>query len=53
MDYDKVSPANWGRPFRRINRVCLKCWTHWFGPVSSVVMYTRQQWDDLMKDVLP
>lgn len=45
MDYDKVSPANWNIPEPRINRVCLKCWAHWFGPPSAVQFFSKAEWE--------
>ena len=45
MDYDKVSPADWDSPEPRINRVCLKCWSHWFGPPAAVQFFTKHQWE--------
>lgn len=52
MDYDKVSPSpkgHWTQPEPRINRVCTKCWTHWFGPPNRVRQFTRVQWDEYMR----
>ena len=46
MDYWKASPADWDHPEKRINRVCSRCWTHWFGPVDAVRRYTREEWDE-------
>lgn len=45
MDYLKASPINWYNSEIRINRVCLKCWTHWFGSEGEVKMFTKQEWD--------
>lgn len=28
-----------------VNRLCLKCKQHWYGPESAVREYTRQEWD--------
>lgn len=53
MDYDKYSPApegHWSAPQRMANRVCTKCWAHWFGQVGSVVQYTRTQWNGRMQE---
>ena len=45
MDYKKYSPDDWSNPEPRINRVCLKCWAHWFGPPDAVKFYTSKEWD--------
>lgn len=45
MDYKKHSPDAWNHPEPRINRVCLKCWAHWFGPPEAVRFYTSKEWD--------
>lgn len=45
MDYAKVSPADWDKPEPRVNRVCSKCWSHWFGPPAAVKFFTKSQWD--------
>lgn len=47
MDYMKYSGSNVeGSP--RINRVCTKCFTHWFGHSGHLKKYRRQEWDALM-----
>lgn len=51
MDYDKYSPSprgHWTKPQPMVNRVCTKCWTHWFGPVGKVVAHTKAAWDKRM-----
>lgn len=45
MDYNKVSPADWDNPEPRINRVCSKCWSHWFGAPGAVKFFTKSEWD--------
>lgn len=45
MDYMKHSPDNWNQPEPRINRVCSRCWTHWFGPPEAVQMFISKEWD--------
>lgn len=45
MDYLKFSPDDWNNPEHRINRVCLKCWAHWFGPLDTVRFYSSKEWD--------
>lgn len=35
-----------------VNKVCLHCWAHWFGPVYNVTMYSKSQWDDMLEDSL-
>jgi len=52
MDYDKYSPSpkgHWTAPQAMVNRVCTKCWAHWFGPVGAVKVYTVKEWDSYMK----
>lgn len=38
------------RPYRPIvNRVCTRCWTHWYGDDGvAVVEFTRKAWDRWM-----
>lgn len=36
----------------RVNRICLKCGAHWYGPPSNVRMYTRAEWDELMASAM-
>jgi len=36
----------------RVNRVCLKCGAHWYGPPEAVKQYTRAEWDSLMESAL-
>jgi hypothetical protein len=28
-----------------INRLCLNCLTHWYGPPDALVTYSRREWD--------
>lgn len=32
----------------KVNRMCLKCNTHWFGTEDNVKQYTGREWDGLM-----
>ena len=34
-----------------INRLCLKCKTHWHGPKDGVTQYTSAKWDALINKV--
>lgn len=43
MDYVKHSPESDPEP--RVNRVCMRCWTHWFGPTDAVEKFTKREWD--------
>lgn len=36
-------------PSLRINRVCTKCWTHWFGKPHRIRKYKRAAWDALVQ----
>ena len=48
MDYDKATPSKKG-PYvlaRRINRVCTRCWAHWFGAPGKVKRFTKAEWDE-------
>ena len=29
----------------KVNRICLRCYTHWFGFADNVKQYTRKEWD--------
>lgn len=35
-----------------VNRVCLKCGTHWFGVEPDVKQYTSKEWDALIERAL-
>lgn len=45
MDYFNHSPGDWHNPDPRVNRVCTKCFAHWFGTPDSVRQFTRKEWD--------
>lgn len=45
MDYPKMILDEPGRTERRINRVCSRCWSHWFGPPNAVKLFTKREWD--------
>lgn len=45
MDYMNYTPDDWSNPEPRINRCCLKCWAHWFGPPTAVRFFTSKDWD--------
>jgi len=32
-------------PNPHVNRMCMKCNTHWAGPVDNVKQYTGKEWD--------
>lgn len=32
------------------NRVCINCYTHWYGSGLSVKRYSRQEWDALVSN---
>jgi hypothetical protein len=36
----------------RVNRICLMCGAHWYGPPEAVKQYTRAEWDELMESAL-
>lgn len=31
-----------------VNRLCMTCYQHWYGPRGEVKEYTRAEWDALM-----
>lgn len=45
MDYVRHAPGDWDNPEPRVNRVCIRCWAHWFGPPEAVRQFTRAEWD--------
>lgn len=45
MDYQKPTNARWTKFAPYVNRVCLTCYAHWFGPVRAVKQFTRKEWD--------
>lgn len=36
---------------RITNRLCLKCYQHWYGPEGAVNEYTRAEWDAWINSV--
>lgn len=46
----KPSIANHDHKFggATVNRVCLHCYKHWYGPVGAVIEYTKAEWDEYM-----
>ena len=30
------------------NRICTRCYTHWYGHPESLKKYIRQQWDEMI-----
>lgn len=36
----------------RVNRICLACRAHWYGPPEAVKQYTRTEWDKLMESAM-
>lgn len=51
MDHKKYVPSSRGgySAFPRVNRCCLNCWEHWYGPPNAVKRYSRGEWDDVMQ----
>lgn len=45
FDYQKPTKADPFGGVQFINRVCLTCRAHWFGPVGKVKQFTREAWD--------
>lgn len=48
MDYPKplkTKTGAWAETMTMVNRVCTKCWTHWFGAPGKVKRYARAEWD--------
>lgn len=48
MDHPKGYPSDDGGVVRMVNRTCLKCGQHWYGPEGQANEYTRAQWDAWM-----
>lgn len=36
----------------KVNRVCLHCWTHWFGVDGDVKQYTAKEWESYINGAL-
>jgi hypothetical protein len=36
----------------KINRVCLKCWAHWFGVDGDVKKFTSKEWESYINQSL-
>jgi hypothetical protein len=53
MDYDMEIASKNGSfvSARRLNRVCTRCWVHWFGVPGKVKRYTKAEWDKWMNSV--
>ncbi len=49
MDYKFPIFANPDEQVTKINRICLRCFAHWFGVDGDVKQYTRKEWDELME----
>jgi hypothetical protein len=30
---------------RMVNRVCIRCYRHWYGPIDEVKEYTNREWE--------
>ena len=45
LDHKKTSPSDWYNPVLMVNRMCLRCKAHWYGPIGQVSQYTGKQWD--------
>lgn len=46
MDHPKGSTP--GELEKYVNRICVTCYRHWYGPVGAVKEYSRADWDALM-----
>ena len=46
MDYRWPIFADRDEQVTKINRICLKCYKHWFGVEGDVREFTRKEWDD-------
>lgn len=43
MDHAKGEKP--GELVQMVNRMCMSCGVHWYGPEGAVTEYTRPQWD--------
>lgn len=34
-----------------VNRLCLRCKTHWYGRKGKVKEYTRKEWEQYINDI--
>ena len=49
MDQDIMNSDHQpGDEAKVINRVCLSCYTHFYGKLGAVKKYTRKQWDQFI-----
>ena len=35
-----------------VNRVCIHCYRHWYGPENNVKVYSKSEWDKWMDEAL-
>lgn len=52
MDYKYPVFAEFSEQVTKINRICLRCYTHWFGVEGDVKQFTRKEWDAMIEGAL-
>ena len=50
MDHQRGAFGFDGPVRQVVNRVCLKCGSHWYGEECQVKQYTRKEWDAMMNE---
>lgn len=48
LDHKKYFQDNAAGYIEITSRVCLNCYTHWYGPAGNVKKYTSKEWDAWM-----
>jgi hypothetical protein len=49
MDYVRDTPDKRRNGQPMVNRCCVNCYEHWFGPVGKVKQHTRKEWEKRME----
>ena len=49
MDHVKIDNETL-KPTETVNRYCLTCGRHWYGPAGSAKEYTQEEWDQTLRD---
>jgi hypothetical protein len=50
LDHLKASPSNWHNSTPIVNRVCLHCYSHWYGEAENIKQYSKKEWDKYINE---
>jgi hypothetical protein len=51
MDHKKGFTSDDDGSVQMVNRLCSKCYQHWYGPEGDVKESTRAEWDEIMAHI--